>query len=170
MKQSKAPIWISVALIFSLLVSVATVVCIHIGIFPFAPSSAILRAHVMCGAFGVLGASMASLRKLYRALITESTLRANEKQFVPLVWDFGWVLYYLTRPLLGGVLGALSYTLSLVGFQILTGHVDAKISSQGRYLLYALAVLFGFSVSHALDRMNSVAKDILSGPKKTEEK
>jgi hypothetical protein len=120
----------------------------------------------MCGAFGMLGAAVAAIRKYYRTLITESTARAANRPVTPSVWDFGWMFYYLTRPLLGSILGSLTYTLSFVGFQVLATSTDIQISSNGKYLLYALSFMAGFSVSQALDRLNALAKQVFHSERK----
>jgi hypothetical protein len=114
----------------------------------------------MCGLFGSAGASIAAIRKYYRALISEATARAGGQAPNPTNWSWGWVFYYLSRPILGGVLGALAYTLSLVGVSILTEPVGTQISEKGRYLLYGLSFMSGFAVSHVLDRLNTLAKQV----------
>jgi hypothetical protein len=141
--------------------AVVIVFLVHLNILGWITRSPLLRAHVLCGAFGMLGSSMAAIRKYYRALITESTSAASGLAAPRLAWDFGWVFYYLTRPILGAILGALSFTLSFVGFHVFAKPTQIEISNEGRYLLFALAFISGFAVSHALDRLNSVARELL---------
>lgn len=169
MNSTRIPIFLATALIVSMLTAVVLIASIHLWWGSININSQILRAHIMCSAFGMLGASMASLRKLYKSLITESTAKSRSTSFAPLTWDFGWILYYITRPMLGAILGATSYLLGYVGFQILTGPIDVKVSNQGTYLFYTIALLCGFSSSQALDRMHTAAKDILTGQKSGKE-
>lgn len=150
-------------------ISVAMIVCVHLDIWPAFSKTHMLRSHVMCGSFGMLGATLAAMRKFYRTLITESTAKAASKPVIPAIWDFGWVYYYLTRPVLGGILGALTYTLSFVGFHVLAAQPDVKMSAEGRYLLCALSFVSGFSVSHALDRLNVLAKQFFQAERTPKE-
>lgn len=151
---------IAICLIGYLGIAVAIIIIIHINFFSFLPNLKLLRAHIMCGGFGMLGALMAAIRKFYRILITDSTRQANGKRVQKLTWDFGWTFYYLTRPILGSVLGALSYTLSFIGFNALASSTEITISREGHFLLYALALVSGFSVSQVLDKLNTTAKNI----------
>jgi hypothetical protein len=169
MNSKHVPIYLATVLIMFMLSAIISIASIHLWWGLLNINSPILRAHMMCGAFGMLGASMASLRKLYKSLITESTAKSSGCSFAPFTWDFGWILYYLTRPMLGTILGASSYLLGYVGFQVLTGSVDVKVSNQGTHLFYTIALLCGFSASQALDRMHSTAKDILTGQKSSKE-
>ena len=52
----------------------------------------------------VAGATLATMRKYYGVLIADAVRDGH----VQSVWSVGWVYYYLTRPLLGSVLGGLS--------------------------------------------------------------
>lgn len=169
MNSKHVPIYLAIALIVFILFAITMIASIHLWWGLLNINSQILRAHMMCGSFGMLGASMASLRKLYKSLITESTAKSRGTPFAPLTWDFGWVLYYITRPMLGAILGASSYLLGYVGFQILTGPVDVNVSNHGTHLFYTIALLCGFSASQALDRMHTAAKDILTGRKSEKE-
>jgi len=145
-------------LLLAVLLSAIGAVAIHLIGTSWISESWVLRTHAMCGCFGALGASMAAMRKYYRALITESTDHSSGSRIRSAVWDWGWIYYYLTRPVLGGLLGSVSFTLSFVGFQVLAENKTIQLSNQGRYLLYGVAFLCGFSVSHVLDRLNSIAK------------
>jgi hypothetical protein len=108
----------------------------------------------------MLGAGVSTGRKYYSALITEATaLRAGDQSRLT-DWSVGWLYYYLTRPLFGAVLGAMSYLLSFIGVQVLTFGDRIEMSEEGRLLLYALAFLSGFAVSHVLDRLEAVSKEI----------
>jgi hypothetical protein len=161
LQRPKTCYWVGGALGLYLAAAVAVIFLVHLNVLESITKSPLLRAHVLCGAFGMLGSSMAAIRKYYRSLITESTSAASGATATPLLWDFGWVFYYLTRPILGGILGALSFTLSFVGFHILAQPAQIELSNEGRYLLFALAFISGFAVSQALDRLNSVAKELL---------
>jgi hypothetical protein len=112
----------------------------------------------MCGAFGMLGATIAAMRRYYRTLITERAALAEGKSFTPADWTLGWIYYYLTRPLLGGLLGAFTYMFSYAGLLVLATPRDTQVSSEGRFALYALALIAGFAVSHVLDRIEAVAR------------
>lgn len=133
-------------------------VCVHLGCPRLLCSSVLLKAHAMCALFGMIGATLAAIRKYYRALISESTSLRNGAVGSRTDWSLGWVYYYLTRPLLGATLGALSFTLSYVGVQVLTKGEGMQIADHGRYLLFGLAFVSGFAVSHVLDRLDAVAK------------
>jgi len=110
----------------------------------------------------MLGASVASIRKYYKTLISDSTSRALGNDSKQSSWEFGWVFYYLTRPILGGILGALAYTLAFIGFQILSGPQITTISHQGNMLLYAVSLVSGYAVSDVLDRFKLIAKQLFS--------
>ena len=126
---------VGIAILLYLVTAVSAILIIHLDILSVLASSRLLRAHSMCAAFGMLGATVATIRKYYRTLITQTTTRAAGQPAPPNDWTLGWLYYYLTRPLLGGVLGALVYTLSFVGIQILVSPKQIEISSEGRYLL-----------------------------------
>src|SRR3990170_529995 len=103
-------------------------VSLVINLLPVLTIETLLRMHLMCGAFGMLGASVASIRKYYKVLITEATEKQSGKTVQKTDWSLGWVYYYLTRPLLGTVLGALSFTLSFIGFHVLANQPTIEIS------------------------------------------
>ena len=159
-RRPRACFWVGGMLIVYVFLGVALTIIIHLNVVGWITASLMLRTHLMCGAFGMLGSSVAAVRKYYQALITESTARAEGQRSPPVLWDLGWVVYYLTRPILGAILGALSYTMSFVGLSVLATPSKIAISDDGRYLLYALAFLSGFAVSEVLDRLNSVAKEV----------
>ena len=84
----------------------------------------------------------------------------------------GWLYYYLTRPVLGAILGALTFTLSYVGFHVLSSVRTDQVSNEGKNLLFAVAFVSGFSVSHVLDRLEAVSRQIFQpgrGSGKTED-
>jgi hypothetical protein len=151
---------VGIALLVYLLLAVSAILLIHLDTLSVLASSRLLRAHSMCAAFGMLGATVAAIRKYYRTLITQSTAWGACQPVSPNNWTLGWLYYYLTRPLLGGVLGALVYTLSFVGIQILVRPKQIEISSEGRYLLFGLAFLSGFAVSHVLDALEAIARKV----------
>jgi hypothetical protein len=159
-RPPKACYLVGGVLLVYLALAVTFVLVVHANVVEWLSGTWLLRAHAMCAGFGMMGSSIASMRKYYRALITDSVNSRSGNKVQTAFWDFGWVYYYLTRPLVGGVLGALSFTLSFVGFQALAKPSEMEISNQGRYLLFALAFVAGFSVSHVLDRLNSVSKQI----------
>lgn len=112
----------------------------------------------------MLGATLAAIRKYYRALITERTQQLENPATPGLDWSLGWVYYYVTRPILGGVLGALALTLSFVGVKVLTTPSSVPISEGGRYLLYASAFLVGFATSQVLDLLEAIAQRVFRPP------
>ena len=99
-----------VYIVMVLLASVIGIGFVHSNVVPLA--SQLLRAHLMCGLFGTAGACIAAIRKYYRALITEAAAHSKGQETHPTNWSWGWIFYYLSRPILGCVLGALAYTLS----------------------------------------------------------
>ena len=149
---------VGVLLVLYLFSGLFLVLAVHLNLSALFSTTPLLRAHMIATGFGVVGAAMAAMRKYYQALITNSTARTHGKALSSPAWDLGWIYYYLTRPLLGGVLGALSFTLSFIGFEVMAKAPSAELSDQGRYLLFALAFVAGFAVSHVLDRLNSIAK------------
>jgi hypothetical protein len=159
---------VGVVLILFMLFAGALIVAVHLNAVEWLSRTSLLRTHVMCAAFGMLGAAMAGVRKYYKTLITETTARMGTLPSGPVVWDLGWLVYYLTRPILGAILGALSFTLSFVGFHVLANPSKIEISDEGRYLLFALAFVAGFAVSQVLDRLNSVAKEIFKASSEKE--
>lgn len=154
-------------LLVYLFLGAAILVAVHMNLFSIFLKADLLRSHVMCGAYGMIGATMASIRKYYRVIITESTARLKGDSTASIEWGLGWVYYYLTRPILGSILGALCYTLTFIGFQILAEPTSFGISSEGRYLLYALSFISGFAVSNVLDRLGELAEQIFQTKGKT---
>ncbi|MFH1987916.1 MAG: hypothetical protein ABIK25_09855 [Pseudomonadota bacterium] len=129
---------------------------------PILERSQLLRTSAMCGAFGMLGASMATIRKYYQLLITEGTAKGAGRPVSESAWDFGWTFYYLTRPILGAVLGALTFVLVFVGFEILSTTQTSSISNHGHMMLYAISLLAGYAVSQVLDRLTMVARQVFA--------
>jgi hypothetical protein len=154
--------FIGVLLPLYLAIAMAIGVAMHLGWPRLLCESHLLKVHVMCALFGMVGASVAAIRKYYQVLISEATGLSRGKPSTT-NWDWGWIYYYATRPLLGSVLGALSCTLSYVGVQVLAKPSDIEFSNHGRYLLFAIALVSGFSVSHVLDRLNAVSKQVFRG-------
>jgi len=152
-------IFVGIVLVIYLLLSSFFIIAVHINYFESLNNFTFLRAHIFCGLFGMLGATVAAMRKYYKYLITIDNTNVEENN-VTHDWSFGWVYYYLTRPILGAVLGALTYLLSFLGFQILSDSNNLSISNEGSYLLFSLAFISGFSVSHALDRLEDISKQI----------
>lgn len=146
-----------------LALSLALIVAIHLHEVAVLERTQLLRTSGMCAAFGMLGASMAVIRKYYRVLITESAEKRAGQQWQEFVWDYGWTFYYLTRPVLGAVLGSLAFLLVFIGFEILSeAKTPTSISRHGHMMLYAIALLAGYSVSQVLDRLSVVAKQVFS--------
>jgi hypothetical protein len=115
----KACYIVGVVLLLYLGAAIGFVLLVHSNVVGCLSATWLLRDHAMCAGFGMMGSSIASMRKYYRVLITDSANSRSGNTAQTATWDFGWVYYYLTRPLVGGVLGALSFTLSFVGFQAL---------------------------------------------------
>lgn len=165
----KTSYMIGALLIIYLACGIALILVVHTNTVPFLSTTWLLRAHAMCAGFGMIGSCLAAIRKYYRALITDSANRGNQMVPQNLAWDFGWAYYYMTRPILGAVLGALAFTLSFVGFQALAKPSEIEMSDHGRYLLFGLAFVAGFSVSHVLDRLNTIAKQVFKVESPTNE-
>lgn len=155
----KPCILVGVALIIYLVISITFLILTHIDFIESLSDHKLLKAHIFCGGFGMFGATIAAMRKYYKNLISFSTgiLEGNK---VNSDWSFGWIYYYLTRPILGGALGAMTYLLSFLGFQVLSESSNLAISVEGNLLLYSLAFISGFSVSHVLDKLEASAKQI----------
>jgi len=151
---------VGIALIGYLLIAVCAIIFVYLNIFEYLAKASILRTHILCGAFGMLGASVASIRKYYKYLISHSTSIIKNSEVSPMDWSLGWVYYYVTRPILGSILGAITFTLSFIGFQILSDVHHIEISSKGKNLIFAIAFVSGFSVSHVLDRLEAISKQI----------
>jgi hypothetical protein len=158
---------VGIFLIVYLIISVCVILIVYLKYRNILVDSYLLRSHVICGAFGMLGAAIASIRKYYQYLITYSTARAIGRSVQPMDWSLGWIYYYLTRPILGAALGALTYLLSFIGFHVLIDSPSLDISYKGKYFLYAVAFVSGFSVSHVLDRVDAVAKQIFQAGQKS---
>lgn len=153
---------VGVSILLFMALSMLLIVAIHLNEVPLLGRSPLLRTVAMCGAFGMLGASIASIRKYYRVLITESTARELGQEVSESTWDFGWAFYYITRPILGAILGALAFIITFILFQLLSTARESAISSQGNLMLYAVSLLSGYAVSQVLDRLSSVAKQIFA--------
>lgn len=154
-------------LVVYLFIGVSVILAVHLNYSTVLAHSDLLRSHVICGAFGMLGAAIASIRKYYQYLITYSAAKASGQSVQPMDWSLGWVYYYLTRPILGSALGALAYLLSFIGFHVLADSPSLDISNKGKYVLFAVAFISGFSVSHVLDRVEAVAKQIFQSDQKS---
>ncbi len=64
---------VGIVLIGYLLIVVCAIIFVYLNIFEYLAKASILRTHILCGAFGMLGASVASIRKYYKYLISHST-------------------------------------------------------------------------------------------------
>ena len=140
--------------------AIALLVAIHLVNFPLLEKHTLFRSHLVCMAFGMLGAVIASIRRYYHALITEEVSGREHSRALTLTWGYGCLYYYITRPLLGGVLAALVYMLSFVGVQVMVTAKDLQFKTEGLLILYAVAFLAGFSVTDVLNRIETVATSI----------
>jgi hypothetical protein len=52
------------------------------------------------------------------------------------------------------------YYIALVMRMSITEPVGTQISTKGRYVIYGLSFMSGFAVSHVLDRLNAVSKQV----------
>ncbi|MEE9910557.1 MAG: hypothetical protein K4571_02435 [Deltaproteobacteria bacterium] len=152
--------FIGLYLILCIIIAASIIVTISLNFMPDYLNISVIRIYVLFGSFGMLGATVASIRKYYRYLITYSTSKYTGHAVMQMDWSLGWVYYYLTRPILGAILGAVTYLLSFIGFQILAESPIMKISTKGKYFLFALAFLSGFSVSDVLDRLSAVSRQL----------
>ena len=64
---------VGIVLIGYLLIVVCAIIFVYLNIFEYLAKTSLLRTHILCGAFGMLGASVASIRKYYKYLISHST-------------------------------------------------------------------------------------------------
>lgn len=165
-KYPKSVRILGLILVFYLFTAIFIIIAIHINVIKSLSGYPILRTHLMCGSFGMLGAATASIRKYYRKLITEGTEGIDTLSAASINWSIGWIYYYLTRPLLGAILGALSFTFSFIGVHILMGTTEIKFSVEGIFLLYGVSFMSGFAVSHVLDRLEAVARQIFQTNKR----
>ena len=163
--------WLAVYLLGMVFIGLASILSIHLNAIYLISGSSLLRSHALCASFGLLGASMAAIRKYYKFLITDAVTRSDpgKTSILTQSWGLGWLIYYVSRPIMGLAMGALSFTLSFVGFQVLSQPGSSGLSDQGRYLLFGIAYLAGFSVSHVLDRLNSISRQVFSAKPKEEE-
>lgn len=159
-KHSTSCYLIGVLLLGYLAFSIISIIAIHLNEIPFLHRSHLLRTSALCSAFGMLGSSMASIRKYYRVLITESNSNSTSQLGEDNRWGFGWTFYYLTRPILGATLGGLAFILVFVGFRVLSTSPVNMISSQGNMMLYVVSLLAGYAVSQVLDRLSDVATQV----------
>jgi len=160
----KNKVFVGIALIAYIIISTLLIISTHLYWNP-QNCHYLLRSHIMCGLFGMLGASISATRKYYRSLINEKNHEISGKEFIKLDWSYIWVYYYITRPIIGSILGALVYTLSYTGYFLLSNQTEAIISLKGKYLLFAISFLSGFSSSHVLDRLEQISKDVFRSDK-----
>lgn len=159
-KQPVARYLIGFALLAYLLLAAVLIVVFHLNIISIINDHQFLRANLICGAFGMLGSSVAAIRKYYRWLITESQMQKAGKEISPLDWSWGWIYYYICKPLIGYVLGAMIYTLTAVSLKIFSEPILVGVSTEGRCLLYGISFLAGYSGGSMLDRLEYVSEQL----------
>ncbi len=121
-----------------------------------------IKNQLLCGLLGFIGALIASMRKFYRVLITYSSKCKNDSCSEELDLSIGWLYYYISRPLLGAFLGIFSVILVKLGFKVLLENKSQNISNEGSLLLFTISLLSGFSVSHVLNQLEAIAKQIFT--------
>ena len=90
---------VGIALVLYLFFALLMVLITHLDLLPGLATRDLLRTHVLCGGFGMLGAATASMRKYYRVLITESTARASGKRLTrPQIGPWGGSTTILPAP------------------------------------------------------------------------
>ncbi len=144
------------------------IIVLHLDLIPGLSKAPLLRAHAFCGAFGLLGASIVTLRRYYQALITEDMGPPADGQHRPIVWGFGWLVYYISRPVLGAILGALVYMLSFIGLQVMVAADRIDISTEGAMLMYGIAFVAGYGVSNVMDRVEAISRNVFKPAPKDE--
>jgi hypothetical protein len=160
MELNRTRNFIGIVLFLYLIVAVFIIFIVHLNLIEIIKNNMLFRAHIMCGGFGMLGAAISLIRKYYSTLITESTINQKAETNFNFVWSAGWIYYYLIRPIMGGVAGALVFLLSYMSVQIIVIGRPLEISSQGRLLLYALSFIAGFSVTDVLNKIVEVSKQV----------
>jgi len=143
-----------------LIATPVVIIVLHLDLIPGLSESPVLRAHVLCGAFGLLGASIATIRRYYHALITEERGPHTDGHHRPIVWGYGYLVYYVSRPVLGAILGPLVYMLSFIGLQVMVAADRIDISTEGRMLMYAIAFVAGYAVSDVMDRVEAISRNM----------
>jgi hypothetical protein len=154
------PRFIGITLLAYLAIAIVTLIIVHIDAIAILLKFPLLRAHAMCAAFGMLGATVAAIRKYYQTLITFGVNADHLTTRHPPGSEYGWSFYYLTRPILGGIMGALVYMLTFISVQILAKPAKLDLASEGRMLLYALAFVSGYAVSNVLNRVEVVSRRV----------
>jgi len=164
MEEGKNPwqgYFIGLLLFCYLIVGAGAAISIHLNYFNVTKASTLLRNHLFCASFGFTGATIALIRKYYKAWITRSAAILTESNPPFQDWSFGWIYYYIVRPWLGATLGAFVFMLSLIGFNVLqSADKVTMMSEEGKMLLFALAFLTGYSVSDVLDRLSDTSEQL----------
>lgn len=97
--------------------------------------------------FGLLGALIHCLRSIY---IHRSVL--ND-------WDNRWIIWYYLRPIVGGVMGLVSFVFIKAGLIVFTTEANPTTTSRIAYL--AIAFLAGFNVRNFLKKIEDVSRSVL---------
>jgi len=144
--------WIGLVIVAYVLLSILTLVLTHADVLPLERRQ-LLRAHVMCAAFGMLGAAVRLARKYYKTLITTGQATT---------FTYGWLVYYVARPPIGAIVAAMLYLLTFVGVRIMTHGGNSEISQEGRMILFGAAFLAGYGASDALNRIEAASSRLFS--------
>jgi hypothetical protein len=152
-------------LILAFLGEIAGIIALHVHALVDLNTFPDLRAHLVAGGFGSLGATLVAFRKFYQSVLTDETAAAFGEQPTPTAWGLGWLIYYAGRPLVGGILGALVYMLSFLGLQVMTVADSITLSGQGTLVLYSAALAAGSSSSLMLDLIGDLASKVFSADK-----
>ena len=145
-------------LVIYFLIAITAIVVVGLDIFEFIAKRQLFKAHIMCGGIGMLASSMFMIRKYYKAM--ESMGESPDSTQPQPATALGSLVLYLSRPAFGTVLGASVYMLGYIGIHKVVRGDSIELSQSGMMVLYALAAVAGFAVTHLLDRMSAIAERI----------
>jgi hypothetical protein len=74
-------------LVVYLFIGVSVILAVHLNYSKVLAHSDLLRSHIICGAFGMVGAAIASIRKYYQYLITYSSTKTTGRSNKPMDWS-----------------------------------------------------------------------------------
>ena len=79
-------------------------------------------------------------------------------------WNIGRIFYYIIRPVIGFVLGGLSYPVAKIGLiALVEGPENKDLSDLGSLIVYVIAFLCGFSATKFLNNLNKISSGLFKG-------
>lgn len=118
---------------------------IHHQIIPI--SSDLLRLAAYSILFGLLGALVHCLRAIY----IHRSIRND--------WDDRWIIWYYLRPVVGGVMGLVSFVFIKAGLIVFAS--ESSPPGNARIAYMAVAFLGGFNVRNFLQKIEDVSRSVL---------